>query len=1209
MESLTIQESLKNRTHNAGNVENESSEQFQNFIYELFDRNGVLNDLRAYLRGRIVHVLNSAQSGEPPLCQKRFVQRLDVTMQAVNAIITEYLLKQEFQYSLSVFLSEIPLTNMVFEFTKSLLNHKTPAENSCLKFTEKDIYSIFNFLGIKCDSTDIEQIVKMYNNPEGPPLLLCIFKYIQLHQTPTDIQVKDCVTEEHKKMTEIQIPKFLHGKCRHHSACKNCQTRYEKLRQKYIKKNKEFKLVFMQMKASYDSEIELVREEERAKADDVLKAQAEHLEEQIRELQQRYSDHEAALERDAEQTRRFVRGLARRLRARLATVLNAATALRDERRRLNIKEENLKKELTLAEEILSSQGEELKTEISNELAALEGHLDAMKRERDTINKERAELEIMKQKNDDQKKDQILQINYELMKEELAILKEHLKTIKSPSEIKQTVNKEVLTEECGMSYFNFSQNNEQNYNNTTQGASDSKNSAKIVYNNDMVSDPPKKVVNDFRKEKNVNITTDAQVQSKLRVDTISVIHNTTLVPKLRFRRDFTSKVIDTHTIYLHIVGKARTGTSGVCGGPENVIVANDVTRIAGQIIRTMVCRRLTTKAAGRTGTHLEYLAAQQAKLRADLESRPNPIQVPLPMHCLPKQTTTICDLSSMNSSEDAMETELSVPLPAARAVSTTAESTDEVKVTRAKLNIDTRLRQFITISLRPARIGESPDSNSAALAALGGNREGGITRAGCIAPSPARRLCRDISTLRALIYATYLKRETLSPEDHNDRSDPNDTHTLLKAERRPPLLEIEAEAVEDAYLDLKKRHAERVTSLQLENCQQALKKSQEPLISMFGATRIHPTKHAIKPVSYFHDTKDLFHLQHKVDFNVRGEHSASLKRSLVINKNSKTKVRNPTEKLVETLRHFKYKAEKVHDKNLLETPLAEFRKYYYASESLKYKPTPETSKLENISKTYPVFKDTATSPIAFLNTARVSKMASTSPKKSSHSIEKVQSDIKNLENTLKKMYVNNIITDESDVTSRRRHEIKHEGENIECNSSKKLDKLNVPDNLKVIEKESSKEQEIRQVDLTTLRDDNSSTYMESELHRPQSLMQSMSIGSDIKNTENKSEELLNDLLSNDQSVCVNECDAKEKLIDVCKKPNLDSENEPALSPNLQFNATNDLIDSNENEKKWIPKENAETDLTTNSPDKLTDVTRSDSPLSLEKYSSVDDNFWQ
>lgn len=39
--------------------ENDDSIKFQKFIYELFEKNGVLNDLRAHLRGHIIAVLKA----------------------------------------------------------------------------------------------------------------------------------------------------------------------------------------------------------------------------------------------------------------------------------------------------------------------------------------------------------------------------------------------------------------------------------------------------------------------------------------------------------------------------------------------------------------------------------------------------------------------------------------------------------------------------------------------------------------------------------------------------------------------------------------------------------------------------------------------------------------------------------------------------------------------------------------------------------------------------------------------------------------------------------------------------------------------------------------------------------------------------------------------------------------------------------------------
>lgn len=43
---------------------NETPKHFQKFICELFEKNGVLNDLRTYLRRHIVTVLKCAETGQ-----------------------------------------------------------------------------------------------------------------------------------------------------------------------------------------------------------------------------------------------------------------------------------------------------------------------------------------------------------------------------------------------------------------------------------------------------------------------------------------------------------------------------------------------------------------------------------------------------------------------------------------------------------------------------------------------------------------------------------------------------------------------------------------------------------------------------------------------------------------------------------------------------------------------------------------------------------------------------------------------------------------------------------------------------------------------------------------------------------------------------------------------------------------------------------------
>lgn len=63
MESVVMENSQIDVDENQGVKSPQSAENFQKFMYDLFEKNGVMNDLRSYLRGHIVNVLRSAQTG------------------------------------------------------------------------------------------------------------------------------------------------------------------------------------------------------------------------------------------------------------------------------------------------------------------------------------------------------------------------------------------------------------------------------------------------------------------------------------------------------------------------------------------------------------------------------------------------------------------------------------------------------------------------------------------------------------------------------------------------------------------------------------------------------------------------------------------------------------------------------------------------------------------------------------------------------------------------------------------------------------------------------------------------------------------------------------------------------------------------------------------------------------------------------------------
>ncbi|CAB3241485.1 unnamed protein product [Arctia plantaginis] len=520
-------------TQNTDNTE--SAEHFQKFICELFEKNGILNDLRTYLRRHIVTVLKCAEAGNTPVCHQNFTQRLELTFQALNILIAEYLLTLEFSYTLSVFVSEIPLANMVFDYAKSLMGSDIQ-DVSEVKFTDNDVWSILNYLGVQCDSEHAFQILEMYRNNEQLSLLLCILKCIPMYQkglvdAGQELSSVESLSSEKSSDTLLNKGKVPHRnpsrqeKCKHFSHCKACQSRMSKIKEKFKKKKKQFckninqevksiKLenimknigvlertlineMFQEVKSVYEAEVEMVKVEEDKKVKRSMASHALQLQKEREELEESFKARKAELEHNVAEKKRFLWGLARALREQHKHMTRAMLEVQTETKRLTAKEDNLKARLAEAEQMIRKRAEEMRTQISEELATLERHLSSIKHERDSINKERSELETLKGIENNASKvikvhdmeNEEIQSQYDLIKNELVTLKKYLETSKlNPRSVTE---KGTLTDLRNVSSnLNVSLNNSHNAEKFRSDAFD-----------DRVKN---QVVNDFKK-KNVNFT--------------------------------------------------------------------------------------------------------------------------------------------------------------------------------------------------------------------------------------------------------------------------------------------------------------------------------------------------------------------------------------------------------------------------------------------------------------------------------------------------------------------------------------------------------------------------------------------------------------------------------------------------------------------------------------------------------------------------------
>ncbi|CAH2055885.1 unnamed protein product, partial [Iphiclides podalirius] len=399
MENETQEES---RTENTFIVKDDkSTEEFQKFFYELFEKNGVLNDLRAYLRGHIINILKSVEEGDTFICQKHFTQRLEVTFQAINMLIAEYLMRMDFSYSLSVFISEIPLANMIFDFAKSLLGCKPNMPQQDMRFKDRDVWCVLNYIGVKCDSESAANIVNMYRNEERP-LLICILKCITLHKNQLEdlgdnnLKVStsnsSCLSEEASMNTTAGSETCT---CKHLAFCSTCKQKIKGFQMQYKKKKRKLRKMFEQLKAVYEAEVDMVREEEERKIKRSLANHALLLQRRYDEMEESFKAREAELECSVRQRKKFLWGLARALREQHSNMADAMRAVQKESERLTAKEDSLKVQISEAEQMLRKKGEDMRDQISSELIILEGQLSFMRRERDEIERERSELETLK----------------------------------------------------------------------------------------------------------------------------------------------------------------------------------------------------------------------------------------------------------------------------------------------------------------------------------------------------------------------------------------------------------------------------------------------------------------------------------------------------------------------------------------------------------------------------------------------------------------------------------------------------------------------------------------------------------------------------------------------------------------------------------------------------------------------------------------------
>lgn len=153
-----------------------SAEEFRRTLITWFEDRGLLSELRTHLRRQMIGMLKDTTLGQTI---SNTNSKVSPKTHAINLLIAEFLLKQSYHYSLSVFSTEVPFfINILPEFTSSFIgsdfiaNDNVPTTSK--NFGTQNFWDILESLGFNLDSRDSKQLQEMYYNSTEQSLLTCM---------------------------------------------------------------------------------------------------------------------------------------------------------------------------------------------------------------------------------------------------------------------------------------------------------------------------------------------------------------------------------------------------------------------------------------------------------------------------------------------------------------------------------------------------------------------------------------------------------------------------------------------------------------------------------------------------------------------------------------------------------------------------------------------------------------------------------------------------------------------------------------------------------------------------------------------------------------------------------------------------------------------------------------------------------------------------
>ncbi|XP_030749951.1 uncharacterized protein LOC115877777 [Sitophilus oryzae] len=147
-----------------------SSEEFKRILNSWLEEKGVLLDMKSYLKFQMINMLRSTVIGNN-ICKKPVYS---LAQQAVHLIVAEYLLQNKCNFTLSVFNTEVQLTNILPE-AKLFRSVSTDSEHSKV-FDKENLENILELIGFPKQTEQFLNIVENYLS-HNCSLLSCLVNF------------------------------------------------------------------------------------------------------------------------------------------------------------------------------------------------------------------------------------------------------------------------------------------------------------------------------------------------------------------------------------------------------------------------------------------------------------------------------------------------------------------------------------------------------------------------------------------------------------------------------------------------------------------------------------------------------------------------------------------------------------------------------------------------------------------------------------------------------------------------------------------------------------------------------------------------------------------------------------------------------------------------------------------------------------------------